>query len=1673
MEARKYAVIMEITNSFIRDGIVMNLMESVVKGINELLNSSLRPIYKEFVVECMTMISECLFFICYQTQITSAESAALTELISKLSSTVISQTDDSALMWLSGSQRVLAILHLTQFRALNQVDNLYSRDIDSWPYFSGEVGNNLPTPAGSRDGMEHEWVCGMAKGVSCLAHAILRQPAVEASILRSSEVLWFLRQSSIHRAFTYIRCCMLPVLHTMHANPNQQLYLSVLCDLVFNSLTLFCQSNYHATGFPYPVTQVRHAFDNSNYFQFALVNTAVCFFLCAHHQESYREDKQWRRAYSDTPAADGRATAAAAGAGAGGDLIALPPRDTQEDVSACVAVLSAAYPPFAKRFWKPIPAAPSALAATMSSTLRDRGDMSHHPFLERAFDGLLHDRSLLIPVLCMLGSISRGAGAEVPSLSAKFNVGNIDGFSLGSTSCALATYRFVLRRHAGNFDWKFLFDTVESYINYMQPRSAATAGSTGGKPDAARAAPAAPKPLQPQDVNALCAVVALVGSVCQEAAVLNSFRAQNYQPVQRLFGLLSCPVPCRLKGRIYAALSAMARSSAEAARDIWDALEAYQVLSMSPGAAGDAGVGQCGLRYELEHIESPEGYYPATEGFLGLLGELLTHHRIPESLGLGYRLPGVSGYIDFVIDEVLLKAADRNYIGVQPGTRLFDSVSSTAQRWSIMTRCFKILSAVLHQYPIHELAPVASARSQTPKPEGDAAEFYLDFSEETNEYIIDGCGPTGAALADSAVATRQLKQVLPRPKSSGFSVMIRLLDSYGALLSCLMSVLRENSRQMLDEVSRRQLDSRSLDALRFLSVCCNSAAQAPEFQSTFASSMLIGDYGLLTMSQTLTDTLFWREKCVSAAVGLLYECSIREDRFLANLRASPPLTVLRSVRGRLTVQDVHACETFLSMAAFQAQSPQAIVAHYIRYAPVASRQSLCVPSVPVMAVRILETAVPSDPSEQQALLRSVDIFNAPPAFSSAGGRADTSKFATGLTATCAGALRESPDELNLSLGISAVAASSVRHGAAPPSDVIPLGAANLISLYDRYSQTLSDDFSYSTSINVAARALVPPTADEIVTLLQASAPAAGRFSGEHRGALTAVEPLNWSSYGITSASPQCAVLDLLLRGLALKKYYLVHRLLGFSEVEVSPADVGGRRAISGISGKIVNTSRKIVLSDPSGKSDNCFTAALDVLDAIHGRLLSDGLVDPGAADAAEMDVDAAFQLDSRAKLSIHTYDIANKCMELLYHLCVNPATSEISLDLIRKHHSRVSGGLSGPGAEFPGCLYSFYTNQLHLCLQWATLPPSQDGEPSRPMLQACKLNYVSWFLKILALELHTADFQTDSNASSRHVTRLLSQLLGGDSRAGDTDPVRFASGNAIPLMTLWHIVPPPERYLNFSMESATAQKCFQSCLKPLHLGVVSSYSRSAGSAEQVTYELCPIVDMKELARALGRTKGADMISVADGGEVSVSEALERCLAVAAKYNAYAVRMASSSLTSQAWRQVLDISLLMDGNLRSKFQSFVEGLVIPLITHLATQPDTEMVIGEPLARAILTASAVMREVCAQKLLEISGLQPNGDADGAIGALLSDSQHETIFVGIIDAILRRGTPGVPRINGSVLYRCFLYAALTHVIRLMNVASAAAESDPSAPRGAALKACEEAAYEYRVRTMVSIVY
>ncbi|KAJ2723881.1 hypothetical protein GGI07_002344 [Coemansia sp. Benny D115] len=112
-----------------------------------------------------------------------------------------------------------------------------------------------------------------------------------------------------------------------------------------------------------------------------------------------------------------------------------------------------------------------------------------------------------------------------------------------------------------------------------------------------------------------------------------------------------------------------------------------RAMTIGRGSTGGSGGGRAwqgrgGIVYELEEIEAAVETYPEMRAFVRLIGSLIhpssdapaltnlerdpvlysaPSPSIPAELGQSYRIPGVSPFVNFVLDHVLLKAEHRPY----------------------------------------------------------------------------------------------------------------------------------------------------------------------------------------------------------------------------------------------------------------------------------------------------------------------------------------------------------------------------------------------------------------------------------------------------------------------------------------------------------------------------------------------------------------------------------------------------------------------------------------------------------------------------------------------------------------------------------------------------------------------------------------------------------------------------------------------------------------------------------------------------------------------------------------------------------------------------------------------------------------------------------------------------
>jgi hypothetical protein len=664
------------TNALFRGNLGINLMKTMKEGISHLRNTT----EYQYADASLRKMAECLFFMYYGTQIEQLEVQSLIELIKFISDLLVDTVSPEEVdEWKTSAYAVLAILQMTHVSALDQFNSLLQRTADDAK--EEDDVNALKQIAGSKEGMDSGWRSKGANGLACLANAVLRQPAVDSNEAPAADVVWFLKEASNMRAYSYIRLCLLPVLQSSHLQDEEHFYLSVLCELLRKIAHIF------------------HIYELARHPDRPL-------FLRAY-------DLSVARSSTD-----------------GSPLIRA---DCLDDVMHLFAEVCTIRPSFAAAFRDVDPSGASSL----------------HPFVVTSLEASDRQSCLLLPSMRLLAGVGSGLNGDT----------------------AAATFHFLKGSRHPRLKWDHLFFCIESFAKQMgaipQPSGVANfSSSLAATTGAVRAIP-----LNPKDEEGLVAIIHLIGVCAHDANIADSLHSK-YDPIKKLFSLLACPIPVTLKGAAFRALAVFVKSSSVAAEEAWDLIELYRLL---PARGQGGGQGQTGLRFELEATESRTGLYPSTEGFLQLLDALLCTYGPPDGLGLGYRRPGLMVYLEFVVDDVLLRVHERFYApeGSHRGMN---------QKWRLTARALKILISIMQHYAINRL-PLVSLSSlpyavrEDPILQGVAA----DFREEIAVYKIDN-------LRD---------QRCSRPKTVGFSLMALLLGR-SRLLERVLSLLGECSLSVLE-----------------------------------------------------------------------------------------------------------------------------------------------------------------------------------------------------------------------------------------------------------------------------------------------------------------------------------------------------------------------------------------------------------------------------------------------------------------------------------------------------------------------------------------------------------------------------------------------------------------------------------------------------------------------------------------------------------------------------------------------------------------------------------------------------------------------------------------------------------------------------------------------------------
>ncbi|KAF8523808.1 nucleoporin Nup186/Nup192/Nup205 [Gautieria morchelliformis] len=248
----------------------------------------------------------------------------------------------------------------------------------------------------------------------------------------------------------------------------------------------------------------------------------------------------------------------------------------------------------------------------------------------------------------------------------------------------------------------------------------------------------------------------------------------DFRVVPTLFALLQHGIQLELKGVILDTLAAFCEPGAgvkgvEICKNVWAALERAELINLRSGGA----IATRGVENELEGVETPAQRYPATISFLRLLGTLihtpksLQPHQalvdyepldtIPDGLGQPARLGGIAPYVRFVVDTVLLRAKDREFI-------------DPSDKWKMVEGALAFVERCLANYNLRNLLTIGE-EALTRNPEilrsfhiHPAFELLLQLltdsplRTEIVEYISQGVD----ALAGKTIKSAYFEKVLLR-----------------------------------------------------------------------------------------------------------------------------------------------------------------------------------------------------------------------------------------------------------------------------------------------------------------------------------------------------------------------------------------------------------------------------------------------------------------------------------------------------------------------------------------------------------------------------------------------------------------------------------------------------------------------------------------------------------------------------------------------------------------------------------------------------------------------------------------------------------------------------------------------------------------------------------------------
>jgi hypothetical protein len=523
---------------------------------------------------------------------------------------------------------------------------------------------------------------------------------------------------------------------------------------------------------------------------------------------------------------------------------------------------------------------------------------------------------------------------------------------------------------------------------YYNAESNATSGSrtaqqsSGEASSSSTSTPGKPKELGEQNKVILSSHLAVLMNVASKSAFARcailsiklpigtgaAAAAGGDETLLVLFSLAIAPLSPELRGAAFAAIACLLQINGatteqrhqlrEMALNGWEFLESCQILPIAmldqyqqpavlgsqerrpgltfpPSSSTLAGSGEAsavlpvdpnnGIVFEMEHVESRMGWYPATEGFCKLLTSLVSAAGCPAKLGQAWRLrTGCSPYIEFVVDFVLPRASGSNRstdMSCLPFRVMGDQSRLVSQALSVVeavvTR-YSVPQALLKNKTV-DLSSILGVQSIVdsvvlPSEEQDEKLFADDYlNKSVSQYqpsessAVGQFGGPASNISSSTAPSGANIPAVPLPKAPGFAILADILSSGGGnIFHALALTLVDNHAQGgKGSVSGVEADQAALTYALFGGTPPTlSSAKAgvkngtPTMPLQTLLKPILPALNLSLIDATAFDNaVFWREQSIILALRILCAVAAREESFYsAVVSARDPLKIVPVLR---------------------------------------------------------------------------------------------------------------------------------------------------------------------------------------------------------------------------------------------------------------------------------------------------------------------------------------------------------------------------------------------------------------------------------------------------------------------------------------------------------------------------------------------------------------------------------------------------------------------------------------------------------------------------------------------------------------------------------------------------------------------------------------------------------